>query len=64
MQEDGGGKADLDGRTLESCFLVGAATFIMNAGGEFHQLPLVLPCFRLRLPDGALLNPARHGHNS
>jgi hypothetical protein len=25
MQEEGGANADLDGRTLESCFLVGAA---------------------------------------
>ena len=24
-------------RALESCFLVGAATFIMNAGGDFRQ---------------------------
>ena len=24
-------------RTLESCFLVGAETFIMNAGGDFRQ---------------------------
>ena len=39
MQEEGGGDAELDGRTLESCFLVGAATFIMNAGvGACHCL--------------------------
>jgi len=68
MQEDGGGNADLDGRTLESCFLVGAATFIMNAGGDFRQhcrgWGLPLPEWRRAYGACSLSSSASHRGSS